>query len=307
MSKLDSRPGHDLAGAQWQALRQARYTDPEAFQQCLPGRRRRPLLTGDQRLLIVAADHPARGALDVGGQPMAMASRRELLQRLCTALARPGVDGVLGTPDILEDLAWLGALDGKLAFGSMNRGGLRGSVFEIDDRYTAYDVQSLLAAQLDAGKLLVRIDLADGASASTIEASAAAITAAAQARLPIVLEPFMSTRVDGDIRNHLCPEAVMTAVAIASGLGASSAYSWLKLPVVPQMERILDSTTLPTLLLGGDTGDNQEAMFTTWESALALPGVRGLVVGRRLLYPADDDVPGAVDVAARLVHGGLST
>ncbi len=37
---------------------------------------------------------------------------------------------------------------------------------------------------------------------------------------------------------------------------------------------------------------------------MSLPAVRGLVVGRALLYPPDGDVAGAVDIAAELVHGG---
>ena len=39
--------------------------------------------------------------------------------------------------------------------------------------------------------------------------------------------------------------------------------------------------------------------------ALALPGVRGLVVGRALLYPPDGDVAAAVDAAVALVRPGL--
>ena len=89
-------------------------------------------------MLLVAADHPARGALGVRGAGAAMASRSDLLDRLVTALERPGVDGVLGTPDVLDDLLLLGALDGKVAIGSMNRGGLQGASFELDDRFTAY-------------------------------------------------------------------------------------------------------------------------------------------------------------------------
>jgi DhnA family fructose-bisphosphate aldolase class Ia len=91
-------------------------------------------------------------------------------------------------------------------------------------------------------------------------------------------------------------------VAIASGLGATSAYSWLKLPVVPGMDVVMAATTLPTLLLGGDPDGDPEETYGQWEKALALPGVRGLVVGRTLLYPPDGDVAGAVDVAAGLVH-----
>ena len=69
-----------------------------------------------------------------------MADRADLLMRLCVALARPGVTGVLGTADILEDLLLLGALHDRSVFGSMNRGGLAGAAFELDDRFTGYDV-----------------------------------------------------------------------------------------------------------------------------------------------------------------------
>lgn len=286
-------------------LRSIRYSDPSAIRQTLATRTRRPLVQGDGRLFIVAADHPARGALGVRNDPMAMASRYELLDRLVLALSRPGVDGVLGTPDIIEDLALLGALEGKIAVGSMNRGGLRGAVFEMDDRYTGYDIDALAADRLDAAKLLVRINLQDAGSARTLEETARAVTEAARAQVPVMLEPFMSEWRDGRVINDLSAEAVITSVAIASGLGASSAYSWLKLPVVPDMGRVMEAATLPTLLLGGDSGDAPEETFASWQNALALPGVHGLVVGRTLLYPPDGDVAGAVDTAARLVHTNL--
>ena len=112
-------------------------------------------------------------------------------------------------------------------------------------------------------------------------------------------------RIDGKVSNDLSTEAVILSTAIASGLGNSSAYTWMKLPVVDQMERVLEATTMPTLLLGGDNGGDIDEIFATWQAALALPGVRGLTVGRTLLYPADGDVAAAVDTAARLVHTGL--
>ena len=106
------------------------------------------LLSDRGRLMMIAADHPARGALAAGERPLAMADRVELLDRLVLALSRPGVNGVLGTPDILEDLLLLGALDGKVVVGSMNRGGLAGTVFEMDDRFTGYDAASIAAVRL---------------------------------------------------------------------------------------------------------------------------------------------------------------
>lgn len=283
-------------------LRNTRALRPDAVAKALVERQRRPILRDDNRLFIVAADHPARGALSVGGKPMVMADRYELLERLATALSRPGVDGVLATPDLIDDLALLGLLDDKIVVGSMNRGGLAGAAFEMDDRYTGYNVDQMVASGIDFAKVLIRIDLDDPATARTIEETADAVTKAANANLPIMLEPFMSSRKDGKLSNDLSADAVIKSIAISSGLGASSAYSWMKLPVVPDMERVMAATTMPTLLLGGDPSGDPEEAYDQWASALKLPGVRGLTVGRTLLYPPDNDVAAAVDTAAALVH-----
>nr|WTA00098.1 aldolase [Streptomyces sp. NBC_00857] len=252
------------------------------------------------RAMIIAADHPARGANAVGGDPSAMADRRELLDRVCTALERPGVTGVLATADILEDLLLLGVLDGKSVFGSMNRAGLAGSSFEIDDRFTGYDAEAIAAMGFDGGKTLTRICLDDPATPSVLEHTARAVDALNDQRLIAMIEPFLSRWVDGKIRNDLSPEAVITSITIASGLGRRSAYTWLKLPVVADMERVLASSTLPVLLLGGEVKD-ADAAFEAWRKALSLPTVQGLIVGRSLLYPADGDVVGAVDRAVSLL------
>ncbi len=66
----------------------------------------------------------------------------------------------------------------------------------------------------------------------------------------------------------------------------------------------MDATTLPTLLLGGDPSGHPDETYAEWAKALALPSVRGLVVGRALLYPLDDDVATAVDTAVQLVRPG---
>jgi hypothetical protein len=103
--------------------------------------------------------------------------------------------------------------------------------------------------------------------------------------------------------NLLDPDSTIKSMHIAAGLGASSAHTWLKLPVVDDLERVMDATTLPTLLLGGDPQGDPLDTYATWGRALDLPAVRGLVVGRALLYPPDGDVGAAVDIAAELVHG----
>lgn len=269
----------------------------EALRRRTPGRKPRP----GEKMMIIACDHPARGALGVGDNPMAMADRNDLLERCMTALARPGVSGFLGPSDLIEDLALLGALEGKLVYGSMNRAGLQGASFEMDDRFNCYDAHGILESGLDGGKTLTRINLADPATATTLESTAHAINDLAAHQLPIMVEPFISHWRDGRIVNELTAEAVIRSIAIASGLGRTSAYTWLKLPYVPEMERVMSATTLPSLILGGDVPRDPDAALAGWASAMKIPNVFGLVIGRSLLYPHDGDVARAVDQAVELL------
>jgi DhnA family fructose-bisphosphate aldolase class Ia len=280
---------------------EVRAANPGAVAEAWQNRTTRPTVRGDGQLMIVAADHPARGALSVGNRPTAMNNRIDLLDRLRAALADPGVDGVLATSDILDDLVLLGALEDKVVFSSFNRGGLAGATFELDDRMTGATAASTAAARMNGGKMLCRIDLDDPGTVSTMASCAQAVDELAAHGLIAMLEPFMSSRVDGRVRNDLSPDAVIKSIHIGQGLGATSAYTWMKLPVVPEMDRVMEATTMPTLLLGGDPTDPDEA-FASWEKALALPAVRGLIVGRTLLYPPDDDVSAAVATAVKLVR-----
>ncbi len=69
----------------------------------------------------------------------------------------------------------------------------------------------------------------------------------------------------------------------------------------------MEATTLPTLLLGGDPVESPDETYASWRAGPRAPAVRGLVVGRTLLYPPDDDVAAAVDIAASLVHDLATT
>jgi len=287
---------------QFEAIWQARLHRPEAIEEAAARRvRPRRLTDARGRMLIIAADHPARGALRAGDRALAMGDRVDLLDRITVALSRPGVTGLLGTADIVEDLLLLGALDGKVVIGSMNRGGLAGTVFELDDRFTGYDADAIAGMGYQGGKMLMRIDPDDPVSVSTVESCARAIVDLAGHRLMALVEPFVSHRVGGRVHNNLNADAMVQAVSVAAGLGNTSAYTWLKIPVVPEMERVVAATTLPALILGGEVSADQDAAFDAWYKALRLPTVCGLVIGRSLLYPADDDVAAAVDTAVSLL------
>ena len=99
-------------------------------------------------------------------------------------------------------------------------------------------------------------------------------------------------------------DALLRAVAVGASLGYTSSSTWLKVPAAKDPARMLACTTLPALILGGSPGPDPEATYESWEAAMEVPNVRGLVVGRALLYPADGDVARAIDRAARIVRPG---
>lgn len=291
-----------LTDERWRDLLRLRATEPAAVERAYAKRMRRPnLLSDSETLFLVAADHPARGALGVGSDRTAMADRRTLLERLLIALANPAVDGVLGSPDVVEELLLLNALENKVVIGSMNRGGLAGAEWEIDDRFTGYDADALVRYRLDGGKMLLRLDDSDPGTVPTLHACAQAVSELAAHGLMAMVEPLPYHRNEsGALVMSRDAPSLSRAITVASGLGVTSAYTWLKIPA-PEDISVLDATTLPVVVLGGIPSGDPAIDLASWGAALTHDVVRGLVVGRTLLYPPDGDVAAAVDAAARIL------
>lgn len=293
-----------ISDEQWAQLLRTRATNPGAVAAAYADRKQADgLFSEDGTIFLVAADHPARGALGTGGDRLAMADRRSLLDRLMTALADPSVNGVLGSPDIVEELLLLGALEGKVVFGSMNRGGLDGATWTMDDRFTGYDAAAIERCRLEGGKMLLRIDDQDPGTAPTIEACAKAVSELADRELVAMVEPLPYERDgDGALRLRRDAGSLARAITVASALGTTSSHTWLKLPSCDDPELVFSATTLPCVVLGGVPGPDPAADLASWGRALHQPAVRGLVVGRALLYPPDGDVGAAVAAAGRVLQ-----
>src|SRR5438270_11355534 len=117
-------------------LTSLRVCDPDRAVRAARARKRRPRLTLDGKLAILAADHPARRVTKSGHNPLGMADRHDYLARILRVLMCEAIDGVMTTMDILEDLLVIDSLirdgggpvvlDGKLLIVSLNRGGLAG-------------------------------------------------------------------------------------------------------------------------------------------------------------------------------------
>lgn len=293
-----------ITDASWSRLLQDRAERPRAFVDALAARRRRPLMGRDRKLLIVAADHTARAIVAAGDAPFALANRRELLDRLIRILSNPGVDGLLASADIIEELAWFGVLDEKLVFGTMNRGGYLGATWGLDDRMTAYDADHVARLGLDGGKVLLRIEHSDRGVITTIEQVVEQIRLLEERGHVCIVEPLpYVVGVGGLPELDRSTQNIDKIISIAAGLASSSMLSWLKLPAWTSLATLERSSTLPVLMLGGDPGDRLDETFHEWGERLRLANVIGLVAGRPLLFPHGIGVEEVTERAARLVHG----
>jgi len=302
-----------LPRAWYEALVDLRVRRPAAAHEEAEVRARRRTLAPDGRLLILAADHPARMMTRAGADPTAMGDRWALLARILRVLTAPGVDGLMATPDIAEEVLMLshlarrrtgrGWLDDRLLIGCMNRGGLAGTVFELDDRMTAFTPAGLHRLGCDGAKMMVRVDPRDAATAATLEACARAIDVCHDRGLDVFLEAFLVERAPSGVRPRTDAESLIKAAGVAAGLGTSTARTWLKLPYAPHYGRVAAATTLPILMLGGEVREDPAAVLGEFADGMAAgPAVRGALAGRNISFARGEDPRAIAAAAAAVIH-----
>lgn len=305
---------YELSAETMEAITDQRVAGPDRLEQYIQWRPRRDTLTEDGRLVILAADHPARMITAVGDEPYRMGRRAEYLGRIIRVLESGAVDGLMGTPDILEEMMILDSLRvdqglpsllaGRLLVGCMNRGGLAGTVFEMEDTFTAYTVDQMVRTRVDAAKMMLRLEPLESASGRTITACAMAINNCVDAGLPVFLEPLMVAYHDGKYVVDNSVEAMVKICGVASGLGKSSWKTWMKLPISVDFSQVAAATSCPILLLGGPSTGDPSALIADFQRCLeAAANVRGALVGRNVLYPGDADPADVARAVWRVVHG----
>jgi len=296
-------------------ITEIRVTDPERSLRVARARKRRAQLTIDGKLNILASDHPARRVTRVGEDPLRMADRREYLARTLRVLMSDAVDGVLATMDIIEDLLIVhdlmreaggpAFLDEKVLLASLNRGGLLGSSWEIDDPMSGPSPAAVAAWNLDGAKILLRLCDDEPDSLKTLMATVRAITELNAVGLPTFLESLPVVKTDNGYAIIKTAEALATTAGAASAFGDSSRYLWLKLPYCENYEMVARATTLPILLLGGESIGDAVPFLRQLSSGLqAGTNVRGALVGRNVLFPGDGDPLAVAESVGGIIHQG---
>lgn len=294
-----------------------RVSDPEFSWRAAQARQLRPSIAPKGKLNLLAADHPARNITRVGDDALAMADRRDYLARIVRVLQSPQVDGVMATMDVLEDLLAIDGLlresgaapllDGRVLIASLNRGGLAGSSWEMDDPITAATPAGCRAWRLDGAKTLLRVDEKDPGSLKTMQVCAQTINETNALHLPMFLEPLPVRKSEKGYEVVKSAPVLARLAGVASALGDSSRLLWLKLPYCEEYSIVARATTLPILLLGGESAGDPSPFLRQLESALnAGPNVRGALVGRNVLYPGHEDPRAMAEAAGGVVHAGWS-
>jgi Cgl0159-like len=280
-------------------------------------RKKRRRLSRDGKLVLVALDHPARGVTRIRDDDLAMGDRYELLARARRLLMDSDLDGVVAPSDVLEELLLLSSLerrrrgqtflDSRVIIGSMNRGGLAGCVFEMEDGFTSITAERLAELRCDGGKMLYRLDPTDPASGRTILACSRALNELRWRQLAAFLEPLEVVRDGNSYDMKMDAITLVRQCGIATALGESSSHLWLKLPYCEDFARVGRATTVPILLLGGPPRERPADTLRDFSDALASSTrARGAIIGRNLLFPGQqaDPLPMCRALTA-MVHRGV--
>lgn len=250
-------------------------------------------MTGLERpALILAADHRARGIVTI--EPYA-----ELKAKLEAAL--PFCDGLLASAQPLADLRDDGALTAEhRTYLSINRTGLAGSAFELDDRLVA-TVERAATDGCTGVKHMTRIDLDDPLTAPALELLGQVLEQAAEARVEALIEPLIWRK--GAIAKDT--DSVVLGAVIAHDLGAPL----LKVPIpdaepgdarVDAVRRVVRSVGVPVLFLGGPRGKRTDEELFDEAGDVMKGGAAGLAIGRAVYQ--HEDPAGVAKKLAAIVH-----
>jgi hypothetical protein len=301
----------------FEAITDVRVDRPESILAEARARRRRPRLTLDGKLVILATDHPGRRVTGLGAEPLGMGDRHSYLARALRVLTTPGCDGIMGTTDFMEDLLAVNALvresggasfiDDKVLIGCMNRGGHAGVEGEIDDRFTSFTARQLKRMNFDGGKLMYRLDPADERSIKAVSDCADAVTALYRKDLYAFLEPMSVVKKDGGYATVKTIDAMVKDAGAAAALGESSARTYLKLSYNEGYERVARATTLPILMLGGPAREDPTSILKDFAAGMhAGANVRGVMVGRNVSFGANEDPRALAAGVCGIIHEGLT-
>jgi DhnA family fructose-bisphosphate aldolase class Ia len=295
----------------FRTLNEIKAFHPEVVEQ-EAAKRRKPGFPHD-RLVFAAADHNARMINEYKGNPIGLSNRREYISRLVRMLESDSVDGIEATPDVIEDLFILNKLrrdagekeflSGKMLVGTVNRGGLKNTVWEMDDMPACYTVERLAKLRMDGVKFMIRLNPMDERAKYTVRYCADAVNAAEKAGLPIFIEALYVETTEKGFAMRTDSESLCKVVGVTAALGCRSVGKWIEVPLNNEYQIPVSATTCPVLVVPDEVENEPLDVVKEYTKEKGLcDNIRGILLGRNVMYNREDPLPIA-EAIADVWHG----
>ncbi len=254
-------------------------------------------------LVLAAADHNARMINEYKGNPIGLSNRRDYLSRLVRILTSDKVDGLEAAPDIIEEVLIINYLrkkegypdflDGKMMIGTVNRGGLRDSAWEMDDMCTCFTVERLVKLRMDGAKFMIRINPRETESRHTLRYCAETVNAAEKQGLPVFIEAlFVETDENGHFVVKTDTESLCKVVGVVSALGCTSTQKWIELPRNPDYPAPAGAAACSVLVVPDESETETSSIIREYTKEKGIhPNVRGILLGRNVMFHDSDPFP----------------
>lgn len=269
-----------------------------------------------KKLVFAAADHNARMINEYKGNPIGLGNRRQYLSRLIRMLESDQVDGIEAAPDIIEELLFANyllrqdgkkeILKGKMLVGTVNRGGLKNTVWEMDDMRTCFTVERIAALRMDGVKFMIRINPSDERSGKTVLYGAETVNQACSYGLPVFIEALFVDTENGALKMKLDSESLCKVVGVVGALGCTSAAKWIEVPLNDEYQVPVGATACPVLVVPDEREEDDLAVIREYTEQIGVSyQVRGILLGRNVMFSQNDPFVLAEAIAG-VWHSGRS-
>lgn len=253
----------------------------------------------NEKLIFVAADHNARMITGYKENPVRLANKHEYLSRLIRILLSKNINGIEASPEIIEDVIILNKifkeekdidfLQNKMIIGTINRGGLKNTVWEMDDMPLCYTVEKLVELGLDGIKFMYRIDPKDHLSGKTLKYCAEIVNKADKYGLPLFIESLFVKKIDGGYILETSSEKIIQSAVVGSALGATSVRKFLELPLTDEYKKVAETTTSSVLVVPDEIKEDPLEVVEEYTKEIGINyNVRGILLGRNVMFNDSD-------------------
>lgn len=193
-----------------------------------------------------------------------------------------------------------------MLIGTVNRGGLKNTVWEMDDMPTCFTVERIHKLNMDGVKFMIRINPMDLNCRNTLLYCANTVNQAEAYGLPVFIEALYVETAENGFAMRTDTESLCKAVGVVSALGCTSAHKWIEVPLNQEYQIPVNATTCPVLVVPDEKEEEPVAVIEEYTKEIGLSyNIRGILLGRNVMYHEKDPLILA-EAIADVWHTGIT-